>query len=616
MFVDCFMQDSQGTRSGSGIGKGELCMAHPLFYGFLSNSYTSALISPDGVVEWLPCPRFDSQAVFCRLLDKTRGGFFSIQPEEDFESQQQYDDDTNIVVTTFHTAKGTAQVRDFLPIGRVALWRVVEADIPMTLVCRPTFSFGAAVSAYDITDHGAIFTHPSGNEAVVLTIQGTMKKLSGRDHWEIGPGKVVVVLRYAQDYERDRAKLDEPLADPEVMEEGTRKFWHRSLLPYEGAHPESFNRSLLVIRGLTYRTNGALLAAATTSLPEAVGEARQWDYRFVWVRDASYAAEALLVAGDPVACRRVIEFMLNTVDLAGKPFAAPFYHVDGTRSQGERDLLWLAGYKNSRPVRVGNAASDQIQMDVEGDLLWVVLLHWRQTHDDTFIKEYWWAVLTLVTWVAQNWQTPDASLWEFRDDDDIYTHSQLMCWVALKVGQTLAREAMHDEETAHGWGKVADLVAKGIMDDLKASGLPYFTQGHHHRHVDAALLTMPLYGFLPVDDPVFQRTLQHIEEVLVHNDFVYRYREDNMGPALYPFTLAGFWLARNYLRQGNLERADELIGAQLRCVTDMGLFAEHVDPETFEPHGNFPQLFPHAALITTLTERKQAQQGFVSPYTA
>ncbi|AUW94846.1 MAG: glycoside hydrolase family 15 protein [Sulfobacillus thermotolerans] len=591
-------------------------MSQPLFYGFLSNSYTSALVSPDGVIEWLPFPRFDSDAIFCRMLDKTRGGFFSIQPRDDFESEQVYGENTNIVVTTFHTEQGQAQLRDFLPIGRAALWRVVDADIPLTLICRPTFSFGAAGSAYEIVDDGAIFRHPAGPEVVVLTIQGPMKKLARRDHWEIGPGQVVVVLRYGQDYERDRIWLQEPLAHAPNVEDATRKFWQRSLLPYDGPHPEAFNRSMLVIRGLTYRTNGALLAAATTSLPEAVGAGRQWDYRFVWVRDASYAAEALLLAGDPVACRRFIEFMLNTVDLVGKPLAAPFYRVDGTRSQGERELLWLAGYKNSRPVRVGNAASDQIQMDIEGDLLWVVLLYWRQTHDQTFIKEYWWAILTLVSWVAEYWKTPDASLWEFRDEDDLYTHSQLMCWVALKVGETLAKEAMQDLVTAKTWGQVADRVANSLWQDVKESGLPYFTQGKHHRHVDAALLTMPLYGFVGVDDPVFARTLEHIEATLLHQDFVYRYREDNMGPVLYPFTLAGFWLARVYLRKGNLERADALIAAQLRGVTDMGLFAEHIDPVTLEPHGNFPQLFPHAAVITALMERKQATRGFPDPYAA
>ncbi|OLZ08347.1 glycoside hydrolase family 15 protein [Sulfobacillus thermosulfidooxidans] len=588
-------------------------MAHPSFYGFLSNSYTSALVSPDGVIEWFPCPRFDSHAIFCRLLDQSRGGFFSIQPSIPFHSRQTYDDNTNIVITTFQTEHGIAEVKDFLPIGRVAIWRRIKTEIPLELVCRPTFSFGAAGAAYNITDDGALFSHPGGGEAVKLIIHGPMKKLEHRDHWEIGPGEVTVVLRYARDYQSEQQMLDEPLTDPHCVEEGTRHFWQRSLLPYEGPYQDAFNRSMLVIRGLTYRTNGALLAAATTSLPEVVGETRQWDYRFVWVRDASYAAEALLLAGDPVACRRFIEFMLNTVDLAGKPYASPFYKVDGTQSSGEKELLWLAGYKNSRPVRVGNAASDQTQMDIEGDLLWVVLLYWQTTHDDTFIKEYWWAIDTLVSWVAENWNTPDASLWEFREDNDIYLHSQVMCWVSLHVGYILAQEVMHLERLAQSWKNVADIIAQRIWDDQKESDLPYLTQGRRHRQVDAALLTLPLYGFVEPGHPVFSKTLERIEAVLVENDFVYRYREDNMGTARYPFTLAGFWLARVYLRLGNLKRADELIAQQLQCATDLGLFAEHVDPKTFEPHGNFPQLFPHAALITTLIERQRLSEDVISP---
>lgn len=589
-------------------------MAHPSFYGFLSNSYTVALVSPRGSVDWMPCPRFDSDAVFCRLLDEDRGGFFSIQPEGDFESRQQYDGDTNIILTTFQTPRGQAAVRDFLAIGRVALWRVVTTDIPLVLICRPTFAFGAAGAAYTITERGAVFTRPFGTDCLELEILGPMTKLAKRDHWQIGPGQVSVVLRYASDCEQERGAAAAVVGPPDAIQEGTRRFWTRSLLPYEGPYAAWFTRSVLVVRGLTYRTNGSLLAAATTSLPETVGASRQWDYRFVWVRDGSYAAEALLLAGDAVACRRFIEFMLNTVDMVDKPFAAPFYRVDGTVSHGERDLLWLAGYQHSRPVRSGNAATHQIQMDIEGDLLWVILLYWRKTGDDAFIMEYWAVIETLVSWVSRHWETPDASLWEFRDDDDVYLHSQLMCWVSLKVGQTLAARVMRNPEQARGWQQGAEDIRRAIWEDQKRSDLPYFTQGRRHRQLDAALLTMPLYGFVEPDHPVFAQTLAEIEKDLLHRDFVYRYRADNMGPALYPFTLAGFWLARIYLRRGDIDRADALILAQLRGTTDLGLFAEHVDPDTFEPHGNFPQLFPHAALMTTLIERGRIHEGFAAPF--
>lgn len=589
-------------------------MSAPRFYGFISNSYTAALVGPDGSVDWFPCPRFDSAAVFCRLLDDARGGFFAIRPEGPWESRQQYLDQTNLLKTTFQTPDGQATILDFLPIGRTAIWRIVETPIPLVLTCRPTFNFGSCNAAYQIEDTGALFRHPAGTEALRLMIDGPHTKREQRDQWTIGPGHVVVVLRYAQDAEREAAQLTEPLTDESEMIQRTKTFWLLNRLPYQGPWAEAFHQSVMVLRGLTYRTNGAMVAAATTSLPEIIGAERQWDYRFVWVRDAAYGAEALLLAGDPVGCRRYLEFIFNTVDLVGKPFAAPFYRVDGTVSHGEQEIGWLAGYRNTRPVRIGNAASGQLQLDVAGDFLWVVYLYWLTTQDHTFIRDYWWAIETLVHWVAGHWQQEDASLWEFRDDDDRYTHSQVMCWVALKAGQVFAEKALALPGLANHWAAQAQHVREDVWDHLRQSGVPYLTQGPRHPQLDAALLTLPLYGFLAPDDPVFRETLTQIENALVVDDRVYRYRQDNLGTAAHPFTLAGFWLARVYHRLGQADRRDALITAQIASMTDLGLFAEHIDRETGEPRGNFPQLFPHAGLITTLVERQNPSAPWFHPW--
>lgn len=573
------------------------------FYAFLSNNTLSALISPQGTVEWLPCPRFDSDGVFCKALDEARGGFWSILPTTEFTTIQQYAGASNMLETTFHTQSGVAHVRDFLPIGRVALWRVIETEIPLVMICRPTFEFGATAAAYELLPKGALFSHPYGEDALLLHIDGPMIKEEHRDEWQVGPGRVLVTLRYTNEINHAKQMPEETFSQARHVWDATERYWHRSLVPYDGPWAPYFQRSILTLRGLTYRTNGAILAAATTSFPETVGDKRQWDYRFVWIRDGAYAAEALLLAGDAVACRRFLEFTFNVIELVDKPFAAPFYKVDGTLSHGEKELLWLSGYKHSRPVRVGNGATSQTQMDIEGDFLWVVWLYWQKTSDAGFILEFWWAIEALVSWVAQHWQTVDASLWEFRDDDDYYLHSLLMCWVTLKVGENLARNVLHDEKKAMVWHDSAIKIYDKIQGIQLQSKLPYYSQGAKHAQVDAALLTMPLYGFLDVNDPIFLETMKRIETDLVENGFVYRYRADNMGPALYPFTLAGFWLARVYLRQGERAKADAMIDGQLRAVTNLGLFSEHVDPATFEPHGNFPQAFPHAALITTLMER-------------
>lgn len=583
------------------------------FYGFLSNRYTSALISPEGSVDWLVFPRFDGDAVFCRLLDPIHGGFIGIRPTHQFTAAQRYRTDSLILETTLDSDHGRAVLHDFLAIGRSELWRRVSTEVPLVLTCRPTFGFGYASAAYQITDNGAVFTHPHGPDGLVLIIQGPHKKLVQRDQWQIGPGEVDVVIRYSPNFAQERELLLAPCEDGDYVEQVTDHYWRQGLIPYHGPWADMFRRSLLTVRGLTYRTNGALLAAATTSLPEAVGESRQWDYRYVWVRDGAYAAEALLLAGDPVAGRQFLEFMFNTVSLVGKPFESVFYRVDGTMIHGESELLWLSGYKNSRPVRVGNAASGQLQLDIEGDLLWTLYIYWKVTHDRTFIRDYWWAIEALVDWVARNWDQPDASLWEFRGDSDRYAHSQAMCWVALVVGATLAREALGRDGAADRWSRMSDVVRSAMWVRSESTAVAMFTQGEHHPEMDAALLTFPLYGFVAANHPRFLETLKAIERDLVHDDVVHRYKSDNMGSVHWPFTLAGFWLARVYLRLGDLARADAVIARQIDLTTDLGLFAEHVDPDTGEPHGNFPQLFPHAALITTLVERQWFVDGRTLP---
>ncbi len=578
------------------------------YYGFLSNTYTAALVDSGGTLVWLPFPRFDGDAVFCRLLDETHGGFLNTLPTTDFTTEQQYVPQTHTLQTLYQVGENTVTIRDFLPIGTTSFWRRLTTPIPLILTCRPTFGFGYAIASYEITDTGARFAHPNGREGLYLTIMGSHKKSSHRDQWEIGPGPVTITVTYVTHVGNELPPALGTDDQADKVERVTNQFWAQPMTPYQGPYSDLYNRSLLTIRGLTYRINGALLAAATTSLPEIVGHSRQWDYRFVWVRDGAYGAEALLMAGDSVGCRRFLEFMFNTIDLVDKPFSAPFYQVDGTRIEGERELLWLAGHKNSRPVRVGNAATDQLQLDIEGDLLWVVYAYWEESQDSTFVRDYWWAITALVDWVQENWQQPDASLWEFRGDQDYYLHSQLMCWVALRVGAVLAHEVMNLSANADRWQAAAEDVKRTIWHRQTHSGLPYFSQGVGHPVVDAALLLMPLYGLVSVHDTTFQATLHKIEESLVVDNTVMRYHKDNMGDVAYPFTLAGFWLARVYLRMGEPERAETVIARQLALTTSLGLFAEHVDPVNGVPHGNFPQLFPHAGVVTTLSESQRLKR--------
>lgn len=572
----------------------------PPFYGFLSNCYTSALIDQNASVDWLPAPRFDGAAAFCRLLDSDHGGFCQVAPTSAYKTEQAYMPGTNILTTTFHTAGGDAEVTDYLVIGSTELRRVVKSAVPMRLVCKPRFNYGLIFPAIEEIEGRTVFINPQGEEAIVVVVAGNGARRSGLEEWELPPGEFQIIVHVGTS-----AGLHHPPDTEVTAAESLRRasaFWHSGAFgTYEGPERDAYVRSLLTIRGLTYRTNGAILAAATTSLPETIGAERQWDYRFVWVRDGSYGAEALLLAGEHVSVRRFLEFLLNCVNLLGKPFSCPFFRVDGNINHGETALEWLRGYRDSRPVRVGNGATTQTQLDIEGDLLWVLFRYARATGDLEFVSEYWWAIKALCRWVSVNWKIKDASLWEFRGQEDHYTHSLLMLWVALQCGADLADQIEHRDEAA-AWRKTATDIAAFIREECVDKKENRFTQASGRSGVDAALLCLPLYGFCRVDDPTFLNTLKVIEQDLVQGDLVYRYRDDMMGKAVNPFTLASFWLARVYLRLGTVSRAQELMKRVGQCRTDLGLWSEHYNLQEDEPRGNFPQLFPHAGHVMFLEE--------------
>ena len=580
------------------------------YYGFISNCHTAALVSPEGSIDWLPFPRFDSPAVFARLLGAERNGFFAIRPAASpFTTEQAYLKDTNVLKTTFAADGGeTARIIDYLVIGSGELRRVVSSTLPLEMVLRPVFQNGLVAAAVSLTDHGALYTNPLTGEAVELIVHSAVAPdyQTATEQWILPPGRYDLRLVYHPDQAAQELDVDHDTGGPWALRRNIR-FWQRAArIPYRGEFAEELRRSLLVLHGLTYRTNGAVIAAPTTSLPEQVGGTRQWDYRFAWVRDGSYAAEALLAAGDVVTPRRVLEFFLSSVDLQGKPFKAPFFRVDGTLIRGERELSWLKGFRGSRPVRDGNAATGQLQMDIEGDLVWALWRYYADTADDQFVRSYSGTLESLMDWVARHWDTPDASLWEFRGRDAHYTHSKLMCWVCLHYGARMIRAAGR-RQSAERYRTTADLIRKTIMERGFDAERNTFLQAFDGTEVDAALLTLPLYGFLPVDDPRFLGTLQAIEKDLVDGALVYRYRTDMLGEANHPFLLASYWRARIFIRLGRLEEAEGIMRTVLGEATNLGLMGEHLDADTHEPRGNFPQGFSHLGAVITILELAEAR---------
>ncbi len=572
------------------------------FYGFISNGQTAALVSPQGSIDWLPLPHFDSDAVFSRILDGELGGHFALRPETAFRSDQSYLPGTNVLETRLRTPGGTATITDYLVIGRAALRRFVRSEVPLIVECRPRFRYGQSLASQEARADGAVYRDPQSKEAILLFLRGARAALIDREHWLVPPGEYELVLRHTLDLEKERQELQELDDDPAETLRDALHFWRSAPLPtVPGPLGAAFERSVLTMRGLTSRASGAVLAAPSTSLPEQVGGSRNWDYRFVWVRDASYAAEAFLLVGDIAATRRLIEFLLGAVQMAGKPFLSPFLRIDGTFSLGERELPWLSGHRGSRPVRVGNAASAQLQLDVEGDLLWAIWRYVRDSGDANFVREKWWAIERLVTWSCENWRRPDSSLWEFRGTPQRYTHSLVLCWVAIRTGMRLGH-LVGREDAARRWELVAEEVAAEIHAQCYDPQLGRFVQGIGLPDVDAALLCLPLYGFVEPQDPRWTRTLEAIERELVEDGLVYRYRQDEMGAARHPFTLGSTWLARTYLRSGDIPRATRTLERLVASATPLLLFGEHVDPQEGEQRGNFPQLFPHAGFAAAVAE--------------
>jgi alpha,alpha-trehalase len=606
------------------------------FYAFLSNGTTAALVSPSASIDFLPLPRFDSPTVFTRLLGGETQGMYDVHLEEEptADVQQTYIDRTNVLRSEIRGKNGIVRVHDYLCVGRPELRRLVEATAPIIVRIRPVFGYGLVSAAPQGVADGAVYTNPMGREALAFAICA----VKGKDRteplvqrpgfganlaegiWRLPAGRYDLMLRYIADDNRESTEtmasmaveamaVAQGLADeeaPNLSLERHVRFWRG--LPqahYDGPYKDAVGRAMLVLHGLTYRTNGAIIAAPTTSLPETVGESRQWDYRFAWIRDGSYAAEALLRAGDVVAARRFIEFLLNCVDLQGKPFRAPFFHVDGTLILGERDLPWLPGFRGSRPCREGNGATSQIQLDVEGDFLWLVYRYWRHTGDDTFLTAYWGHLQVLVDWVCVNWRLDDASLWEFRGEDGQYTHSKLMCWVALHYGSVLAEAAGMAHERGR-WQEAADEVREEIEAKAFHPEDGHYGQAYERPRLDAALLLMPLYGYCEVTDERFQATLKAIERDLVKDTFVYRYGDDMLGKAAHPFVLATSWMSRIYCRLGDPKRARYFLDGLCAIATDLGLLGEHADMDSGEPRGNFPQGFSHLGVIMAALDLEAA----------
>ncbi|KIZ16752.1 glycoside hydrolase family 15 protein [Streptomyces natalensis] len=579
-------------------------------HGLIGDLHTAALVGTDGTIDWYCCPSFDSPSVFAAILDADRGGTFELSAAVPADTKQFYFPDTNVLITRFFTEDGLGEVQDFMPVAdsmqsdRHRLIRrvvCVRGTIPFRARVAPRFGYGAHPHTLRMLEGSALFA----SEALSLTLTATVPLESdGKDVWTrfaLSQGETAV-------FALNRVSQETPprgclLAEAEREFTATVAFWRRWLhhSRYRGRWREMVHRSALTLKLLTYVPTGAIVAAPTTSLPEQIGGGRNWDYRYAWVRDSAFAVYALLRLGFAEEAEAFMGFLTQHIERRDVGPSGPLqimYGIDGRSELPETELPHLEGYRGSAPVRVGNGAATQLQLDIYGALIDSVYLYdkWCQP----LSSGRWRAVCALVDWVCEHWDQPDEGVWETRGGRKKFLYSRLMCWVAIDRAIRIAQHRSLPAELGR-WGPVRDAIYWRIMEKGWAPSRQAFVQHEDGDVLDAAVLMMPLTKFIAPNDPVWLSTLDALGNELVSDSLVWRYDPEASPDGLEgeegTFSICSFWYVEALTRAGRLDEARLAFEKMLTYANHVGLFAEEIS-HTGEQLGNFPQAFTHLALIS------------------
>jgi len=572
-------------------------------YAVIGDCQTGALVGRDGSIDWLCFPRFDSPACFAALLGTPEHGRWLLAPNGEVRAtRRRYREDTLVLETEYETATGVATVIDCMPprtdlpdVIRLVEGKSGHVDMRMELVIR--FDYGSLIPWVTRVDDGLIAV--GGPDALRLN---TPVRLVGENFhtvadFTVGAGeKIPFSLTWFPSH-----RAEPPTKDPMSEVSDTTDWWRdwSGRCKYRGEWREDVVRSLITLKALTHTPTGGIVAALTTSIPEQIGGVRNWDYRFCWLRDATFTLYALTTGGYADEARAWSDWMLRAA--AGKPSQiSTVYGVMGERRLPELELAWLPGYENSRPVRVGNAASDQFQLDVIGEVM--DALHVARRIGLESDATSWAFQRSLVNFVTSVWASPDEGIWEVRGPRRHFTHSKIMAWVGLDRA-VKAVERFKLEGPVDGWRQVRDQIHAEVCEKGFDPELDSFVQYYGAKHVDASLLLMPLIGFLPATDTRVLGTVRAIQRDLVKDGFVARYHTDPKIDGLPPgegaFLACSFWLADNLALQGRPDEAREIFQRLLDIRNDVGLLSEGYDPTARRLVGNFPQAFSHVGLVNT-----------------
>ncbi|MCY1145058.1 glycoside hydrolase family 15 protein [Actinoplanes sp. Pm04-4] len=572
-------------------------------YAIIADTQTSALVGRNGSIDWLCVPRFDSGAIFAALLGEEENGHWTIAPAGTFVARRKYRDETLVLETEFETDDGVVRLIDFMPPrdGAPTVVRIVEGvrgEVPMSMVLRLRFDYGNVVP-WVYQEQGDLVA-VAGPDAVWLRTpcETHGENLATHADFTVRAGdQVPFVLTWRPSH------LTRPEPIDAVHQLGvTEGYWRGwvSACTYEGEWRDAVVRSLLTLKALTYAPTGGIVAAATTSLPEKLGGVRNWDYRFCWLRDATITLQSLLYSGFQSEATAWRKWLLRAI--AGNPAELQImYGVAGERRLDEYIAHWLTGY-DGNPVRIGNAAAEQFQLDVYGEVM--DALHQGRRAGLKADDPSWGLQVKLMEFVEEHWRDPDEGIWEVRGGPQQFVHSKLMAWVAADRA-VKAVEEFGLEGPVDRWTALRDEIREEILTKGYDSSRGTFTQFYGSDELDAALLMVPLVGFLPADDERVVGTVAAIERELLVDGFVQRYTQhpdtdvDGLPPGEGAFLACTFWLADNYALMGRHDEACETFARLLALRNDVGLLSEEYDTDAGRLVGNFPQAFSHVPLIDT-----------------
>lgn len=586
-------------------GRGYLPIAE---HGVIGDLRTVALVGTDGAIDWCCWPKFDAPSVFGAILDAANGGDYRIAPTGQYTTKQLYFPDTNVLITRFLSPAGVCELHDFMPaLGQPSGERqqlvrramCVRGEVALRLDCRPRFGYGRAAHTTTSDRTGVVFESTDLTLALRSSVPLDVRGADATSEFTLAAGESATFV------------LHEPLAgvddgpsegESQALLDETVEFWLGWIgtARYAGRWREAVNRSALTLKLLTYAPTGAIVAAATTSLPEQLGGSRNWDYRYTWVRDSALTLNALISLGFADEIRAYAGFLRERFASAAGNGSGPLrvmYGIDGQTELPEETLDHLDGYAGSRPVRVGNGAAHQLQLDIYGEIIdaayQVECLGLRMAYDA------WCALSEIVDWVCENWHEADEGIWETRGGRQRFTHSRLMCWVALdraiRIAQLRGLPARLDL-----WTAVRDDIFRWLMERAWCESKQAFVQHDQTDVLDAAVLLMPLVGFIAPTDPRWQSTLDAIARELVSDSLVFRYDPDAAPDGLDgeegTFSICSFWYVEALAASGRAKEARLVFEKILTYANHLGLYSEEIGPSG-EALGNFPQAFTHLALI-------------------